>query len=101
MQEVFKHIKSFEKATDFQKTITSLLINLVGDKKEIAILKQAFEDIDTNNDGNISSEDFKKLESDSKWKEILLSEFDLQGAGEITYHDFLVAAIDHQKLMTD
>ena len=68
-----KNLKEFDKTTSFQKTIASILINLIGDKEEIANLKQAFEDIDKNNDGKIDYSDLNNLDVDTKWRDILTS----------------------------
>ena len=59
-------------------------MNLVGDRDEIAILKEAFEELDVNNDGKIDGEEIKKLNVDSKWKDVIKG-IDLDGDGEINY----------------
>ena len=52
------------------KSIMSLIINLTVDKNDLQMLKMAFKEIDADDDGIITFEEFKKYESE-------LSEFGL------------------------
>lgn len=55
-----------------------------------------------NNDGNITKEELEKFDVDKthKWKDILVK-LDLDGDGQFNYQEFLAAAIDKDKLMSD
>lgn len=103
MTEIFRNLRKFEKKTNFQKTITSILISLVGDQEELKILRQAFEEIDKNHDGVIEPQEILALDVEHKWRDVLenLQKVDLRNEGAISYQDFLAAAIDQEKLMTD
>jgi len=48
----------------FMKNITSLIINLTVDKNDLQLLKVAFKEIDTDNNGYITYEEFQKYEKD-------------------------------------
>lgn len=66
------------------------------------ILKNSFNQIDTDNDGSLSKEEIEKagaltkgaFGADSKW-ETILSKCDLDGNGKIDFQEFFTAAIDH------
>ena len=63
--------------------------------------------MDTDKDGTLSIEEIKAAEATlktlklgSKWNDVL-SKCDLDGDGEIDYQEFLTAAVNHQKVLTD
>ena len=82
------------------------MLGLVADKDELKDVKNVFYTLDENMDGNLCSHDIKeanlKLErrgSSKKWGKVL-EECDLDGDGQVDFHEFHIAAVNHQKVMT-
>lgn len=106
-KDVFQNLEKFSKANRFQKTIASILIGLQGDKDDLKILKNVFNQLDKNNDGTLTMDEFKAAEKTmvgfklgSKWSDIL-KKVDLDGDGKIDFDEFFTAAVDHQKYLTE
>jgi len=55
---MMEHVKAFSQASKFTKTVTSLLVGLTVDKNDLQLLKVAFKQIDSDNDGKITYEQF-------------------------------------------
>jgi len=53
--EILKNLQQFSKASKFQKTILSVLLGLRADKEELAQLKIAFNKMDKNGDGCLTT----------------------------------------------
>ena len=103
---MMSNIKKFSQATKFQKTVLSLLLGLVDDKQELRDVKDVFYKLDDNMDGNLCIEDIKEAQlkmerrgSSKKWGEIL-ENCDLDGDGKVDFHEFHIAAVNHQKIMS-
>ena len=66
-------------------------------KEDIKLLKEAFNEIDTNHDGVITYEDLQQVKSEKisvgQWTEIF-RECDLDGDGRIDFEEFMTAAVD-------
>lgn len=56
--EIAMSIQGFGKMNLFTKNIMSLIINLTFDKNDLQLLKLAFKQIDKDNSGTISFEEF-------------------------------------------
>ena len=68
-------------------------------------IKLVFQSIDTNNDGGLSEKELKAASTKlkrlnfSQWKDVL-QKCDLDGDGQIDFHEFFTAAVNHKKSVT-
>ena len=83
------------------------MVRLTVDQAELNSLKAAFQELDSDNTGSISTskfnivdENMKHFGMSDKWSEILQN-IDLDGNGRIDFHEFYTAAVDHKKVFND
>jgi serine/threonine protein kinase len=57
--EVLSNLQQFSKATKFQKTILSVLLGLRSDKEDLQMLRIAFNKMDKDGDGNLSTKELQ------------------------------------------
>ena len=76
------------------------------DKSELRRLKAAFQKLDANNDGHISTTEIRTQEKELReaalgreWKEVL-KQCDLDGDGKMDFHEFFTAAVAHKRVIT-
>lgn len=76
------------------------------DKDDLKRLKVAFQSMDTDNDGSLTTKEImaaektlKTFKIGGKWQDII-KQCDLDGDGKIDFHEFFTAAVDHQKVIT-
>ena len=105
--QTLSSMQKFAKKTDFQKTMMSLMINLMGKKHEIRKLTKLFQLIDTNHDGSISLREFKSAHKqlnvffpDSNFEEVFKS-IDLNQDGVIDMDEFITATANHSKMANE
>ena len=61
--EVLSNLQQFSKASKFQKTILSVLLGLRSDKEDLQKLRVAFNKMDKDGDGNLSTKELQQAES--------------------------------------
>lgn len=83
----------------FEAVVYTYIVSQIMTSEEKVILKQLFDKLDTNHDGVISSEQFKKalierkVVSEDRVK-FLMRVIDTNSSGEIDFTEFIVAAMD-------
>jgi len=98
----------FAKATAFQSGVCSILANLVTQAEELRDLREVFVSWDDNSDGFLSLEELKsnmhKISSYFSLNESDIREMmkaaDTNGDGLIDYTEFITAAFDKSKLLS-
>ena len=104
---ILSNMKSFSTKNKMQKAIYLFLVNNMASKEEKAKLLETFKALDTNNDGVLSREElqngFEKInnaltEADM---DVLMKKIDNNKSNEIDYSEFVAAAIDRKKFLTD
>ena len=82
-------------------------MGLKGDKEDLANLKIAFKEMDTDMDGSLSLQEIEAAQGKLKKLGIKLGKYqyimkqcDLDGDGKIDFHEFFTAAVDHKKVLT-
>jgi len=102
------NLAAFAKTTAFQSGVCSVLANLVTKAEDLKELREVFVSWDTNHDGNLSLGELK-----ANMKEIttffnldepdvrrMMQAADTDNSGSIDYTEFLTAAFDKQKLLS-
>ena len=76
--QILQNLQNFAKANKFQKSILSIMMGLTSDKSELQRLKVAFQKLDVDQDGHISTEEIRAQEKElkvvglgGKWNEVL------------------------------
>lgn len=112
LDNVSSNLHNYAHASNFQKTIFSILSGLKVQREELHELKAAFLTLDVNGDGTLSFAELKdglgKLclfeiaqdhtEGDDCFVEIMKT-CDLDGDDKIDYLEFIQAAVNHKSLM--
>ena len=104
---MMEHVKAFSSTDKLTKSVISILVGLAVDKNDLQLLKIAFKQIDSDHDGKIAyqqfqshQEELKAFGIDEKWKEIF-KKADLNKKEYVSYMDFIAAATDHKKVLTE
>ncbi len=105
---VIKKLISHKKELNFEHIIKKFITHNFSDKDDLKNLIDAFKLIDKDGTGTISKEnllEYSKLDQelllDKNTIDNLLENLDFKHLGEIQYEEFIEAAIDNTKLLTD
>lgn len=110
---VSKNLTQFSLASNFQKTVISMLAGLKVQAEELSSLRDAFIIIDSNQDGTLDLEElrvglkhlclFEIMQDPDEGVEDcyqkIMEMCDLDGDGKIDYLEFIQAAINHKALL--
>ena len=103
---IITNLIKFRTTLGLQKAQVSLLTNQISNNEEIKKLKEEFDKIDVNKDGEISKDEFIKcLESiypsqEAKLKaDAIFKEIDFNNDGSINFSEFLTVNIQKEKLL--
>ena len=107
--DLSQNIESFAKASKFQSGICSILANLMTKTEDLGELREMFQKWDINNDGSLSHNEIKTnmaeitqlFSLDEPDILNLLKAADTNGDGIISYDEFLTAAFDKHKLLSE
>ena len=116
-QTIMQNMREFRAMNSFQNGVVALIASLGAQDKELAKLKNMFRDLDQDRNGTLDKEEiknaFQTLKTElSTTKNVILgswSEYDYDqlwesmdrdGDGEISYDEFIAAAIDKAALLT-
>ena len=99
-------MKSFKAVTTIKKAALDLVVKMASDD-DVKELRSAFQRIDTDGTGFISSQELKNIliskqmnASDQEVRDII-SQMDFMGNHKINYSEFLAATIDVRNFLTD
>jgi calcium-dependent protein kinase len=109
LKEAMKNLKNFKAERKLQQASLYFMVhNLSPNSKDIIKLRTIFEQIDENNDGKIAKEElikgFKKSHAGPCSEEelnLIMNRIDMDKSGYIEYQEFLLAAMDTKKLLTE
>ena len=116
-QTIMQNMREFRAMNSFQNGVVALIASLGAQDMELAKLKNMFRDLDQDRNGTLDKEEiknaFQTLKTElSTTKNVILgswSEYDYDqlwesmdrdGDGEISYDEFIAAAIDKAALLT-
>ena len=105
--DLMKNIRTFNVKNKMQQAIYFFLVKNIASKEEKANLLSTFKALDTNNDGVISREElqegFKKTNNALTEADMneLMKQIDKNKSNEIDYSEFVAAAIDRKKLLSE
>jgi calcium-dependent protein kinase len=106
-KSVLLKLKDFNVKEKFNQAVLTFLTYNFADKEEILKLQKIFQCLDENKDGKISREELKNsyhiLKIDLTDREIdeMLKTIDADNSGYIDYAEFIRAAVDKDKLLTE
>jgi calcium-dependent protein kinase len=117
-QTIMQNMREFRAMNSFQNGVVALIASLAAQEKELTKLKNMFRDLDQDRNGTLNKQEvknaFQTLKNElSTSKNIILgswSEYDYDqlwesmdrdGDGEISYEEFIAAAIDKAALLTN
>ena len=101
------NMKNFSTKNKMQKAVYLFLVNHMTSKEEKRKLLETFQALDTNNDGVLSrkelQEGFKKIDNALTEADLdsLMKKIDNNKSNEIDYSEFVAAAIDRKKFLSD
>ena len=103
------NLAAFAKATSFQSGVVSILANLMTKGEALKELSYMFKQWDTNNDGHLDQEELSQnmaeivslFQMDEPDVVKIMQAADTDKNGYIDYSEFLTAAYDRQKLITE
>lgn len=109
LKQILQNLENFSQQNDLQKSISSIMVRLLTKDSDLKNLRSAFQWLDKDNNGQISTEniqeimgedgeDFFGLSAD-KWMQALTF-IDEDYQGNIDFHEFFVAAVDHKKVFS-
>lgn len=106
--KALQNLKKLKTRSQFQQLIMSFIATQIITPQEKEELRKVFADLDTSKNGRLSKEEItkglEKLTEDYRMteKEIdeLFEKLDADGSGEVEYTEFIVAAIDHEILLS-
>ena len=104
---VIKNLTKFRTTLGLQKATVSFLVNQISINEEIRQLKEEFDKIDVNKDGEISEEELIRClevlypheEAKQKAKDIF-KEIDFNNDGTINFSEFLTVNVSKEKLLS-
>ena len=116
-QTIMQNMREFRAMNSFQNGVVALIASLGAQDKELAKLKNMFRDLDQDRNGTLDKEEIKNAFQNLKtelsttknvilgsWSEYdydqLWESMDRDGDGEISYDEFIAAAIDKAALLT-
>ena len=107
--KIFKNLTSFHSATRFRHAIITFIASQMTTKEDNDELLKAFTALDTDGNGVLSREElldgYKKIFPDKNKEEIgqivteLMDNVDINNKGEINFTEFVVAAMNREKLL--
>ena len=107
--EITANILQFTKASTAQAWVCSMIANLMTHAEDLREVKAAFVEWDTRKDGVLTEDEISEhmAEICSKFKMAepdvrkILSVADVDRDGNINFNEFIAAALDKRKLLTD
>ena len=106
--DLSKNLAAFAKTSNFQSGICSILANLMTKTTDLKELNKMFVQWDTSQDGQLSYEELKEnmaeistlFQMDAPDVENLMRAADTNRDGQVDYTEFITAAFDKQKLLS-
>jgi len=103
------NLHNFAKTTSFQSGVCSILANLMTKTEDLKDLHSMFKQWDSNNDGELSLQELKANMADItqlfdlQEPDVLamMKKADSNGDGNVDYSEFIAAAFDKVKLLTE
>ena len=107
-EDIISNLIKFRSTLGLQKATVSFLTNQISINEEIKKLKEEFDKIDINKDGEISKEELIKCltvlypSEEAKFKaEEIFKEIDFNNDGTINFSEFLTVNIQKEKLLNE
>ena len=107
--KIFKNLTSFHSQTRFRHAIITFIASQMTSKEDNDELLKAFTALDADGNGVLSREElingYKNIYTDKKTEEIeeivgeLMDNVDINNEGEINFTEFVVAAMNREKLL--
>ena len=107
-RKIFNNLKNFEEKSQFSAAVVTFITNYMMNDDELKLLKKLFFELDIKGKGVITKEDlFRGMNENFDHKitkeevDLIFSKIDYDNNGTISFDEFLKAAIDKQKLLTE
>ena len=107
-RKIYNNLKNFEEKSQFSAAVVTFITNYMMNDDELKLLKKLFFELDVKGKGVITKEDlFRGMDESFDHKitkeevDLIFSKIDYDNNGTISFDEFLKAAIDKQKLLTE
>ena len=107
-RKIYNNLKNFQEKSQFSSAVVTFITNYMMNDEELKSLKKLFFELDIKGKGVITKEDlFRGMDECFEHKitkeevEQIFSNIDYDNNGTISFDEFLKAAIDKKKLLTD
>ena len=107
-RKVYNNLKNFEEKSQLSAAVVTFITNYLMNDDELKLLKKLFFELDTKGKGVITKEDlFHGMDESFDHKitreevDKIFSKIDYDNNGTISFDEFVKAAIDKQKLLTE
>ena len=105
MATTFKNITSFKACKKLQQATLAFIVHHMSNKEEVEKMRKVFVSLDDNGDGRLTKEELKdgllKATGNTKEIEQIMANLDNDNSGYIEFQEFLRAAVDKAKILTD
>ena len=107
-RKIYNNLKNFQEKSQFSSAVVTFITNYMMNDEELKSLKKLFFELDIKGKGVITKEDlFRGMDECFEHKitqeevDQIFSNIDYDNNGTISFDEFLKAAIDKKKLLTD
>ena len=107
-RKIYNNLKNFEEKSQFSAAVVTFITNYMMNDDELKLLKKLFFELDVKGKGVITKEDlFRGMDESFDHKitkeevDKIFSKIDYDNNGTISFDEFLKAAIDKKKLLTE
>ena len=107
-RKIYNNLKNFEEKSQFSAAVVTFITNYMMNDDELKLLKKLFFELDVKGKGVITKEDlFRGMDESFDHKitkeevDQIFSKIDYDNNGTISFDEFLKAAIDKPKLLTE